>query len=165
MNNVGTAYVLWLGCLLQLHGLQRLYNGKIFTGLLWLFTFGLMGFGQLFDLILIPGMVEEHNAKLRARQGLLPGGAAQSQPAIHRLMTHEFAPTAIAHPTPHQLTIKLLKAAHIRGGKLSVTQGVLDTEASFAEVEATLQELAKTGYVHVYNDPETGIVTYEFREL
>ncbi|UIE37543.1 hypothetical protein [Leptodesmis sichuanensis] len=80
-------------------------------------------------------------------------------------MTHKFAPTAIARPTPHQLTIKLLKAAHNRGGKLSVTQGVLDTEASFADVEATLRELAKTGYVHVYNDPETGIVTYEFREL
>lgn len=165
MNNVGTAYVLWLGCLLQLYGLQRLYNGKIFTGLLWLFTFGLMGFGQLFDLILIPGMVEEHNAKLRARQGLLPAGASHSQPAIHRVMTQEFAPAAIVRPTPHQLTIKLLKAAHNRGGKLSVTQGVLDTEASFADVEATLQELAKTGYVHVYNDPETGIVTYEFREL
>jgi hypothetical protein len=165
MNNVGTAYVLWLGCLLQLHGLQRLYNGKIFTGLLWLFTFGLMGFGQLFDLILIPGMVEEHNTKLKASQGLLPGGTAQSQPAIHRLVTHEFAPTAIARPTPHQLTLKLLKAAHSRGGKLSVTQGVLDTEATFAEVEATLRELAKTGYVHVYNDPETGIVMYEFREL
>ena len=69
MNKVGTAYVLWLGCLLQLHGLHRLYNGKIFTGLLWMFSFGLFGFGQLIDLLLIPDMGEKHNLKLAARQG------------------------------------------------------------------------------------------------
>ncbi len=34
-------------------GLQRLYVGKIKTGLLWLFTFGLLGIGQLYDLIMI----------------------------------------------------------------------------------------------------------------
>jgi TM2 domain-containing membrane protein YozV len=165
MNNVGTAYVLWLGCLLQLHGLQRLYNGKIFTGFLWLFTFGLMGFGQLLDLVLIPGMVEEHNAKLHQNQGLLPPGVSQNQPVIQQVVTQEFAPSPISEPDPNQLIIKLVKAAHDRGGKLTVTQGVLDTEASFAEVELALRNLVKSGYVNNYNDPETGIVMYEFWEL
>src|SRR5579883_1626281 len=89
MNKVGTAYVLWLGCLLQLHGLHRLYNGKILTGLLWMFTFGLLGFGQMIDLLLIPNMVEEHNTKLRERQGLLPEAALPLQPVIQRVVDVE----------------------------------------------------------------------------
>lgn len=164
MNNIGTSYVLWLGCLLQLHGLQRLYNGKIFTGFLWLFTFGLMGFGQLFDLMLIPGMVEEHNTRYKAKHGMLPN-AVHPQPVIQRVVAREFvAPPTIA-PDRDRLTIQLVRAAHARNGKLSVTQAVMDTEASFSEVEATLRELVKTGYVDIYNDPNTGVVTYDFREL
>ncbi|MDX2240493.1 MAG: NINE protein [Leptolyngbyaceae cyanobacterium bins.302] len=164
MNNIGTSYVLWLGCLLQLHGLQRLYNGKIFTGFLWLFTFGLMGFGQLIDLMLIPGMVEEHNTRYKAKHGMLPH-AASPQPVIQRVVAQEFAPPpTIAHDRD-RLTVKLVKAAHARNGKLSVTQAVMDTEANFAKVESTLRELVRTGYVDMYNDPETGVVTYDFREL
>jgi len=166
MNNIGTAYVLWLGCLLQLHGLQRLYNGKIFTGFLWLFTFGLMGFGQLIDLMLIPGMVEEHNTQYKARYGTLPN-VPQTQPVIQRVVAQELMPPPMVKPKPNldRLTVKLVKAARNRDGKLSVTQAVLDTEVSFAEAEATLQQLVRTGYVDMYNDPTTGVVMYHFREL
>lgn len=34
-------------------GLHRLYVGKVKSGLLWLFTFGLLGFGQLYDMVMI----------------------------------------------------------------------------------------------------------------
>lgn len=164
MNNIGTSYVLWLGCLLQLHGLQRLYNGKIFTGFLWLFTFGLMGFGQLIDLMLIPGMVDEHNAKYKARYGISPHGP-QTQPVIQRVVSREFVPAPTIAPDRDRLAIKLVRAAHARNGKLTVTQAVMDTEVNFADVESALRGLVKTGYVDVYNDPETGVVTYDFREL
>ncbi len=164
MNKAGTAYLLWLGCLLQLHGLHRLYNGKIFTGLLWMFSFGLLGFGQLIDLLLIPNMVEEHNTKLKVRQGLLPEGSLQTQPVIQRVIAVK-PNLAPPHPEPNPLAIQLLRAAEKKGGRLSVTQGVLATGASFAQVEATLMGMVKTGYVEITNDPETGIVTYDFKEL
>ncbi|MDX2230494.1 MAG: NINE protein [Leptolyngbyaceae cyanobacterium bins.349] len=164
MNNIGTSYVLWLGCLLQLHGLQRLYNGKIFTGFLWLFTFGLMGFGQLIDLMLIPGMVDEHNAKYKAKHGLLPS-ASHGQPVIQRVVAQEYTPPPTIAPDRDRLMVKLVRAAHARHGKLTVTQAVMDTEVNFAEVEAALRGLVKTGYVDMYNDAETGVVTYDFREL
>lgn len=156
MNKVGSAYILWLGCLLQLHGLHRIYNGKIGTGLLWMCTLGLFGVGQLLDLLLIPNMVEDYNTKLRARIGVSAAGVPLSQPVVA---------TAVVKPSRNQLMVLLLKAAAARNGKLSVTQGVMDTGASFAEVEATLKEMVKSGYVGVDNHPDTGVVIYNFLEL
>jgi len=39
--------------------------GKTGTGLLWLFTFGLLGWGQLIDLFLIGEQVETINSKIK----------------------------------------------------------------------------------------------------
>jgi len=155
MNNIGTSYLLWLGCVFQLHGMHRFYNKKYATGLLWLCTFGLFGVGQFIDLFLMPKMVDEHNLRLKAGLGLSPN-TMLSQPAI--------ALTIPASPR-EQLVARLLKAAVTREGKLSVTQGVMDTGASFLEVEATLKDLVKSGYVHVDNHPVTGVIIYEFIEL
>jgi TM2 domain len=164
MNNVSTAYILWLGCLLGLGGLQRLYNGKIFSGMIWLCTWGFFGVGQVVDLVLIPGMVDDYNTKLKASRHALAADAIQQQ-AIHRVIQQEFMPPPIPIADSSRLAVRLVRAAGDRGGKLSVTQGVIDTDATFAEVEVALRDLAKTGYVEVYNDPETGVVMYEFREL
>lgn len=167
MNKVAIAYLLWLGCLFTPHlaGLHRLYNGKIGTGLLWLFTCGLFGAGQLVDLFLIPSMVDEYNIEARARLGLSPTGVPFSPPAIAQTVI-EKPPLALVPKTPRdQLIVKLVKAAYARGGQLSVTSGVMETEASFAEVEAALKQMLKTGYVTVDNHPVTGVVIYEFIEL
>jgi TM2 domain-containing membrane protein YozV len=158
-NKVANAYLLWLGCLLQLNGLHRLYNGKIGTGLLWLCTFGLFGVGQLVDLFLIPSMVDEYNTKLRAKMGVSAAGVPLARPVYNEVVAVD------VKRTREQLMVRLLKAAAARNGKLSVTQGVMDTGASFAQVEATLKEMLKSGYVEVDNHPETGIVIYNFLEL
>ncbi len=63
MRSTGTAYLLWLFCLLGFCGIHRFYAGKVLTGLLWFFTFGLLGIGQLIDLILIPGMIDRSNLR------------------------------------------------------------------------------------------------------
>jgi TM2 domain-containing membrane protein YozV len=63
MKSKLVAYILWCGSFLAICGLHRIYAGKIVTGLLWLFTFGLLGIGQLIDLLLIPGMIDMANLK------------------------------------------------------------------------------------------------------
>ena len=59
------AYVLWLLGFVGLCGLHRFYVRRTGTGLLWLFSLGLLLFGQLIDFFLIPSMVREINQKLR----------------------------------------------------------------------------------------------------
>ena len=156
LNKVSSAYIFWLGCLFQLHGLHRIYNGKIGTGLLWMCTLGLFGVGQLIDLLLIPNMVDDYNTKLKARMGITAAGVPLWQPVVA---------SAVIKPNHEQLMVKLLKAADVRGGKLSVTQAVMDTGASFDEVEAILEEMLKKGYVGIDNHPDTGVIIYHFLEL
>jgi serine/threonine protein kinase/TM2 domain-containing membrane protein YozV len=48
-----TALILSILGLFGFHGIQRFYVGKIGTGILWFFTFGLLGIGQLIDVIMI----------------------------------------------------------------------------------------------------------------
>ena len=64
MYSNGMAYLLWLACFIGFFGIHRFYLGKPLTGLLWLFTGGLLFIGQFIDLFLIPGMVESNNARL-----------------------------------------------------------------------------------------------------
>jgi TM2 domain-containing membrane protein YozV len=61
MKSTTTAYLLMLGNLIGVAGLNRFYVGKIGSGLLYLFTFGLCGFGTLYDLFVIPQHVRFAN--------------------------------------------------------------------------------------------------------
>ena len=60
-RNVVLAYALWIPFFFGLSGLHRLYAGRYVSGLIWLFTGGLCGVGQVIDLLFIPRMIEDHN--------------------------------------------------------------------------------------------------------
>lgn len=55
-HSVTVGYLLWL---IGFTGAHRFYYGKPLTGILWFFTFGLLGIGWLIDLFLIPSMDRE----------------------------------------------------------------------------------------------------------
>lgn len=63
-KSLALGYALWALGLVGLCGVQRLYIGQIAPGLLYLFTFGLCGVGQLLDLILLPDATKQANVKL-----------------------------------------------------------------------------------------------------
>lgn len=65
-HNLVLGYALWL---IGFTGSHRFYFGKPLSGMLWFFTFGLLGIGWLVDLFLIPSM--NRQAQFRYRPGLL----------------------------------------------------------------------------------------------
>jgi TM2 domain-containing membrane protein YozV len=82
-RSLAVSYLLWCLALVGVCGLQRFYNRKPISGLLWLFSFGLCGLGQLVDLLLIPAMVEEANQPLRLAEALAQLEGAEG-PSLER---------------------------------------------------------------------------------
>lgn len=63
IKSQSTSYAFWCLGLLGLCGLHRIYLGRPLSGVLWLLTGGLCLVGQIVDLFLIPGIVDEENAR------------------------------------------------------------------------------------------------------
>lgn len=136
------AYLFWCLSLVGINGAHRLYAGKVGSGLLYFFTFGLFGVGQFVDLCLIPDMVDKRNQRLQALSGEEPT-------------------TTTTLPTSSPM-LALLQAAEANGGQLSAARAVLHTKLEPAQVERLLKEAMTLGYAEVGNDPQTGAIRYYF---
>ncbi len=157
MKEKGTAYILWAACFLGVCGLQRLYAGKIGTGLLYLFTLGCFGIGQFIDLFTIPAMVREANNRLLLEnmdpEALARARAAGVLPRVKR-----------APRTSEEFQVALVQAAERQGGKLSVAEAVSATGRSFKDVKKQLDEMAVNGFIELDSDDE-GQLYYRFPGL
>ena len=154
MKDKTIAYLLWCGCFVGVCGLQRIYNGKYGTGFLYLFTLGLCGIGQIVDLFMIPGMVEDANNRMLVAslgQAALAGDGAG-------------VPVKRLPRTTEEFQVALVHAARERGGRLTVAEAVASTGRGFKEVTKQLQEMAISGYVEEDSDDD-GQVFYRFPGL
>ena len=151
-----TAYLMWFGWLLGFGGIHRIYLGKPVTGIIYLLTWGLLGIGQVLDLVHMGELVDTANDKQLRR----------ADAASRRQLPAERAPRSLPAGDPKELLrLKLLDAARAHRGKLTVTRGVAATGKTFEEVEKTLDEMARSGFVEIDNDADSGAVLYVFREL
>ncbi len=145
---------MWAGCFVGICGLQRLYTGRVGSGLLYLFSFGLLGIGQAVDLFLIPRLVSDANEQLLREQlhaQLLAGGAAAATlPRLKPRTTEEFQ-------------VALVQAAEKHGGSLTVSEAVMETGRGFKDVKAELDRMVVNGYIEVDTD-DRGLV-YRFPGL
>ena len=141
LRHVVVAYLLWCLGLVGICGLQRFYNRKPLSGLLYLFSFGFFGIGQIIDLFLIPAMVERANYPV-----LLEEARRQALPA--------------PQPLGHQL---LLLARQVGVTGFTINDAVLAVQpsglASPEQVRAEIQTLMHAELLDVTND-ERGRVVY-----
>ena len=153
----GVAYILWAFCFLGFCGIHRFYSGKVVSGLLYLFTFGFLGFGQLLDLLLIPGMTRERNmylmyqATIAARNNGHQVTLVEQPKAVPQVEKKEIDPMLL-----------LLKTAADHNNVLSIGQAMLATEMPLEQVEGLLNKALKQGLAHIDNDEKTGAVRYYF---
>ena len=178
MKSILVAYLFWLlgGPL----GLYKFYLGRPFMGLLYIFTCGGFFLGWISDFFTLPHQVQmanfllqhqperpssamrrelEHFKHLLYRQ--LAGDPSTATPAWRESLQEKVKPRF----SDEELMLQLLRAAQKHGGRLSVTQGVIETGVLFGEVERVLQSMVKSNYVYMDNDPATGVIMYVFKEI
>ena len=141
-RSVALSYGLWCLSLVGVCGVHRLYNRKPLSGIVWLLTFGFFGIGQLIDLFLIPGMVQEANDSLLLQQ----------------------APGRYDLPVLPSLEKQLLQLArHKTPGGFTLNDALLEVDLlpgqSSASITKEIQRLLEVELLHVGND-ERGRVVY-----
>jgi hypothetical protein len=151
-RSTGTSFLLWLACAAGLCGIHRFYLGKPLSGLLYLFTFGLLGVGQVVDLFLLRGLVREANA----------GRRLVVSPPPRRLLA---APRPSSRASTSEGRAALLHAAARFHGRLTLAQAVATTGLPEQQAEKLLDGLVLDGQADIDNDPDTGAVVYTFAEL
>ncbi len=158
MRKTGVAYLLWFTCFLGLAGVHRLYSGKYLSGIVWLFTLGFLGIGQLIDLTLIPGMVEEQNLKYKMLHGSSNDVAVTPEIVIE--IANDAAPTfreprARIERSDIQTIFQLAKD---NNGKVSLVDCVIATGKQASELRKALENLCLAGLLEIDHHPDTGSI-------
>lgn len=162
MRKTKIAYILWCTCFVGLAGVHRLYSGKYLSGLVWLFTLGFLGIGQLIDLVLIPGMIEEKNltdkwldSRHTNRVGINPEVVIETANEIRPTFRE---PTTKVEISDIQTIFQLAKDNH---GKVSLVDCVIATGKPASELRKALEYLCLEGFLIVDNHPQQGSLIYK----
>jgi TM2 domain-containing membrane protein YozV len=160
-----TVYGFWALGFFGLCGMHRFYLGKPCSGILYLFTFGLLFMGQLIDVLLIPAMVKERNLLLWAASmtdspmELAEIGRQTLEAQARTRANLEIENKNRSQTTPMQA---LLNAAAENDGVLSLAQAVRATGFEPKQAKELLDEAIRHDLAVIGNDPETGSIRYFF---
>lgn len=181
MKSLLLSYLLWFFG--GFFGLHKFYLGRPLMGLLYFFTGGLFFIGWVVDFFTLPRQVrvatllsqnqtEGLSAELTREFEVLKRGLhnildnIDNQPGATKASLQETLKQALKpRVADDDLMLALLRAAQKHGGRLSVTEGVMETGMPFTAVERVLSAMVEANYVYMENDPSTGVLVYIFKEI
>ena len=181
MKSLLLSYLLWFFG--GFFGLHKFYLGRPLMGLLYFFTGGLFVIGWVVDFFTLPRQVrvatllsqnqtEGLSAELTREFEALKRGlhhilnTVDNQPGATKSGLQETFKQALKpRVTDDDLMLALLRAAQKHSGRLSVTEGVMETGMPFTAVERVLKAMVEANYVYIENDPSTGVLVYIFKEI
>jgi len=164
------AYLLALAAFFGPAGLHRFYLGKPMTGILYLLTWGLFGFGTLYDLVRMPALVREQNALLLppSRRPLFLRAVSPEEDRAAEAMLREYRLAGLLPParpeverSPERMILRLAKE---HGGNVTVALTVLETNLSTRRAKKELERLRKAGFCDL-DVAEDGAELYRFKGL
>ena len=159
IRSKGLAYLLWCTGFFGACGVHRFYAGNYASGLLWLLTGGLLGVGQVLDLLFIPGMIEKKNLKYQLSQGGIPQKGLTDELVIEDNYQQKFLQKI---PSKQQSdTYKILLLAKTQPKGVTLADCVLAIDKPIAEVKKLLNDLYHDGLLTIDNALETGAIVHK----
>lgn len=161
MKSKTLAYVFWLLCIFSLCGAQRLYCKRYISGIVYLFTFGFFGIGQIIDLFTLPTMVDEENLKYQALYGYQNFYNGANPPVTRNVDNARNHLHKNTQSTKVSDTIIILQTAKKNGGIVSLSDCVIATGKETAQVKHTLEKMCKDNLIEITNRPDSGAIVYK----
>jgi len=155
-----TAYILWFACIFGVCGIQRFYLGRNLSGVIWLFTFGFLGVGQLIDLFLIPGMVDDRNLINRALSEDIKNDAIRQATLVIAGVQAAQSDRGMAVSTKlenaEQIIIEVLShGSSLTFGRICAASGLQSDT-----VKKQLDNLVSLDIIRISNRHEDGVIIY-----
>ena len=160
MYSTGIAYFLWLISGFGVLGFHRLYLNKWITGLLFMFTGGLGGFGAFYDLITLSIQVREANLRLAYREAI-NGRYAPKEP---RHFTNDFKTSMRDEIKKDSLERVILKTAKDNQGIVTPSEVAIESGMSIDQAKNALENLVTKGHADI-RVSKSGSMVYFFQEF
>jgi TM2 domain-containing membrane protein YozV len=158
MYNVAIAYILWLLSGFGALGFHRFYLGKIPTGLLWMFTGGLVGIGSIFDFFTLPSQVREANF----RQAIIDDSIRRKVGGNPWRNVSDGQSRIVRDKEPVEKVI--LRLAKANKGILTVSEVALAADITIEDAKKDLEAMVKKGFAEL-RVRQSGTIVYTIPDL
>jgi predicted transcriptional regulator len=156
MYSIGIAYLLWFLSGFGAMGFHRFYLGKIPSGLLWMFSGGLIMIGSIYDFFTLPAQVREANI----RNALLHEAAMNGRKWRHV----NDAGFRVVHEQKESIERVILKIAKRNKGIVTASEAALEANISMEEAKKALDILVNKGFAEI-RVRKSGVIVYTLPEL
>jgi predicted transcriptional regulator len=164
MYSVGIAYLLWLFSGFGALGFHRFYLGKIPTGLLWMFTGGMVGLGSIYDFFTLPGQVREANLRNALLSGMVRPGGKETDIGRHNWRYVNDGNTRTVHEHKESVERVILRVAKQNKGIVIPSEVALEANISLEEAKSALDILVTKGFAEI-RVRQSGTIVYTLPEL